>query len=441
MNSEKMKSLLIQHFAEESIPEVPNAWQIIQNRAATEFQENFMREPHNRSTPLIRLGITFGVIFLIVALLLIKLPDGSALAERIKHLFNISSATMIPYSHPNEGATPTFAPTYKITLVPVVYSDVVETPKPETRDENKSCEEDPYGYFCEIALAEKKAGFNAKEFPSIPKGLKFDDVYVTDNDVLIISYSAIGGGGYLYLTQGMGTEAESLSSPVLESEIKYIQIGDYSGEFVEGMYITTGDPPVYTWSSTGAKRLIWTDGEKWYELYSLLCLGPNLSPTQEDLIQMAIQLVDEPYQNRDLNPEFLSSVEDASELAGFLILTPNILPKDFTFSYASYDKESSQVTLIYRPEGAEDSGVAEITILESPIDESKPIDEFDETIKWETIEIQGKPGKYFSLSEFGHKLIWDIDGVHVILSFYSSDIWYGGGITKEQILDIATSIR
>jgi hypothetical protein len=61
------------------------------------------------------------------------------------------------------------------------------------------------GYFCQVQAAEKLAGFDARELPFDPKGMKFSKVNVLPGNTASITmeFVVIDGGGYLYLHQGI----------------------------------------------------------------------------------------------------------------------------------------------------------------------------------------------------------------------------------------------
>lgn len=444
MNGKNLKRQVIHHLAEIDVPGDKDAWQIMKKRLAKNESANRGR-PHLRGITL-RLVTALGSAVVIILVIFAIAPARHALAEALRWLFNATDAQEIPIENSLRVATPTFAPTFSITLSPVAAGSLQRTPALVPTDidpiSKSACADDPYGYTCKIAWAEKKAGFDAREFPAVPDHLKFDDVYVNRNNEIIIQYSLIGGGGYLYFFQGMDNEPQSTTSEVYSGAIEKVMVGNYPGEFVAGMFVTTGDPPVYSWSPAGRARLLWTEGERWFELDSEACMKTYFCPGRDELIQMASQLVDKPLPENGLNEGYLENLDEVDQLADFDILVPTILPQKFEFSYASYDSDLYQVEINFCPTDMQDQGAARIMIVETPIEKVflNPT-ENEKEITGENVEINGQSGIYVSNSGFYHILTWQHEKLRITLSVYSSDLWYGGIFTKEQVLEIARSMQ
>lgn len=284
------------------------------------------------------------------------------------------------------------------------------------------------------------AGFDAKEFPADPRGFHIQAVAQAKPGEIWLEYDVIGGGGYLYLSQGIGNEFSPFTGAVLESAIETVQVGDHVGEYVAGDYFYGGVLTETTWLPCCRFQLRWTDGEHWYELDKQSAMTQTDYMTRDVMIQMAMQLVDQPAPAKGPRADYLTSLAEATQLAEFTILAPTLLPDKFAFEYANYDKDLSQLRLIYTPPDGQ--GIASVLIFETPINKVSlaPGDNGGE-IKGEAVDVNGNPGVYFSDNPYSHVLTWQAGGIKITLWVYSSEIWYGGSFTKDQILEIGRSVK
>jgi hypothetical protein len=151
-------------------------------------------------------------------------------------------------------------------------------------------------------------------------------------------------------------------------------------------------------------------------------------------------LVNEPNPVLEPRADHLTSLDEASRLASFTVAAPSLLPDGFVFEYAQYNADLSQLRLFYAPPGGQ--GVASISIVETPLDKvSLAPDVNGEEIEGEAVDINGNPGIYFSNDPYSHALTWKSGEIEITMWVYSSEIWYGGSFTKEQILEIGRSVK
>lgn len=391
-----------------------------------------------------RLVIGAGFVLVMLIAVFVLVPNKDVLAEAIKHLFQPVEAEQFPTPSDQELATPTFASTFAAQLVPIQETEVSQTAQPAptgTQDTSLStCEKDPYGYICKIAQAEKRAGFDAKEFPSDPKGFTFRSVLQAKSNNFMMEYVVIGGGGYLYLSQGLGNQFPSGTGEAPESAITEVMVGNHRGEYVEGMWVTDATNKKYTWNACCMARLRWVDGDRWFEIYKQAAMPQTNYMTREVMIDMALNLVNHPDQNNTPRLEYLN-LEEASKLVNFKILTPGILPDEFRFGFASFTKETNQLHLNYYPGGNAESGTASILITETPLSEIRITEQENlGEMKVEKVEINGFPGTYFSSDPGNHILTWRTHELEISLIIRSNE-YYGGTFAREQVLEMAKSMK
>jgi hypothetical protein len=255
-----------------------------------------------------------------------------------------------------------------------------------------------------------------------------------------MEYDVIGGGGYLFFNQGIGNEFPTFTGEVPESAVQEVQIVQNRGEYVVGDYVVVGHDKVFTWLPCCRFRLRWMEGNHWFELDKEASQLTVDYMTENVMIQMATELVDRPNPVQESRADYLTSLGEASQLAEFDILSPAVLPEGFQFDYGKYDKNLSQLQLVYSPAGTQ--GIADITIIETPINKVNlaPGDNGG-SIKGEEVDINGYNGTYFSDSPYNHVLTWQVGYLKITLSVYSSELWYGATFTKDQILEIARSMK
>lgn len=389
----------------------------------------------------LRLGLGFAAIALLLTIFFTQAPAGQALAESIGRFFKVSSVTEIPISNPNEAVAPTYAPTFSVTLVPVAIAPLTETPFPTlqgfTLASSRACEAEPFGYTCQLAWAEKKVGYDLKELPEDPTDYRFEKVFVQGNNDVQINYERIAGGSYLYFLQGQGSEFASTGTGVPEDSIQSVMVGDNPGEFVAGVYAAAPGQTTFKWNPDSQYSLRWADEGRWFEIDVHGCVGREDLCSAEGLIEVALSLVDQPVSVEGLLADHLTSIAEGEQISGLSLMEPAILPEDFVFSYATYDADLKEIRLNYHPTGY-DPGVAQISFWQSRL--QNPVGTLNE-YTGDTVEINGKPGKYSSIDSFTHTIVWQSGDLEIRMVVTSSKLWYGGTFTREQVLEIARSVE
>jgi hypothetical protein len=282
-------------------------------------------------------------------------------------------------------------------------------------------------------------GFTLKQFSTDPKGFFFNDVLESSPGVISLDYVVIGGGGYLDFSQGIRNEFPVFHGEIPENAIEEVMVGKNRGEYANGVWVTDAANKKYTFNSCCRSRLRWMDGNHWYEIDKQAALPQTDYMTKEVMIQMALHLVDHPDSVKGPRADYLTSLDKASQLVEFKILSPAILPEGFNFDFASYDKDHSHLRIKYDPN--REAGFTAMLIDETPLNKVflDPADNGEE-IKGEKVDVNGGPGIYFSDGKYNHVLTWQSTNLKITLSIYSSE-GYGGGFTKDQILAIGRSMK
>ncbi|HEY9526116.1 MAG TPA: hypothetical protein VIR02_03475, partial [Anaerolineales bacterium] len=301
--------------------------------------------------------LVLSALFVIVVLAMgLITPQGRALAQRIFLFFTVTEEKSFPI--PTEQvfsipATETPVPTYIVALQPVDPStSPTETPQP---DPSCSSPETQSGYSCQINAVEAKAGFDAKELPHDPKGLKFSQARFNPK-TNEIDMEFVTGGGALYLSQGLGEfPSSSKWGEVPADEIKQVRVNEQYAELVFGMFVIYPNATAATWEPGRQLRLHWREGDRWFSLekmgdpYAIEWMDEN------EMIKLAESLVDQRPWNETppIDPENLTSVEAAEALAGFDIPAPTLLPQGHELKRVAWRDEA--VHLLYGPKNSSES--------------------------------------------------------------------------------------
>jgi len=388
-------------------------------------------------------------VVVIVVVVFALTPAGTAFANMLQHFFKPVEVEQLP--KPDGYRTETPAPTQEATLVsanevvPTITPTLAPTDEP-TPSPLDICYEDLYGYECQIARAEMKVGFDAKEFPGRLKNFRFKAVEKPENNQIMMRYDLIGGGGYLFFSQGIGTISSFSGGAVPEDSIQEVMVGENRGEFVQGMFGATAQDATYQWMDCCRHRLRWMDGERWFEINAEVAQGPNFPYQQADyLIELALSLVDEPVENDEIHLDYITSIEDLEKVAPFDFLEPSILPENYVFDYGrvgnlsyhhGYDDEIDRsISISYAsssPTGVIES-VTELFIYQLPAEDV----DFEVQLQGKTVDINGFEGIHSVESPFKHWIIWQTDEIYVSFRLNSSPVF----LTEEQVLEIARGLE
>jgi len=418
----------------------------------------------------------------IIALLAVTLitPQGRAFAQTLFRFFSPAKSESFPLSDEQlnqfDDSIPTPAPTFALSLETVsspqnsepIEATAVPLPTSSTVvDILKNCTDSSVmlSYNCQIAVAESQAGFDAYEFPTIPSGLSF--LNAQSNTILqtiSIHYGVVEGGGYLSLYQGIGgmPASSSVWGDVMANAIEQIRVGDYYGEFAQGQFVVYPGATSATWDANmSVLRLRWSDGNRWYSLEKQGNTAPIEYLDKDALITLAASLVYAPASDAitSIDNAYQMSIAEAEAAAGFDLLEPTIVPEGFEFAYARYDETNQTVYLFYSPKG-QDKGIGGLLVIETPRSAANELAKCADCPPGmeEQVQVNGTSAYYLHGSLYtgssdqplatpvwrpddpNYSLTWATSDLIITINFGSSE-WYGGQITKDDLIKIAESMH
>jgi len=435
---EKLLSETIQKLAEDLLTGEINLWPEVQKQIDDQM---VLKKGFSHKTKQLRLAIGFSVALMLVILIFTFTPVRETFAQVIQNFFNIKEIEQVATYPAEKFKTPTIAPTFAATISAIEPTAAsVVLPDPTQDPALASCYEDLIGSACKIAQAEKRAGFDAKQFPNDPEGLRLASVESHTNQI-IMEYQYINHGNYLFLKQGIAEEFPGLGG-VPKDAIEDVLIGNYPGGFAAGMYVNVGDPPIVQWLETDRYRLRWMEGNHWFEIDSITGMPPEPGTygDKDYLIGMAMSLVFQTEQ-QDLRPEFITNIQDAALIAGFIPHEPRVLPEGFQFDHAEYDEELNTLSLKYTA-GGENWQYGAVTLMQTKL-ETMALNpaRFQYDLEWEEVSINGYSGRYYSMDDFHHLANWTTNEATYFLEIWLNRWNYGATLTKYQVLEIANSVR
>jgi hypothetical protein len=157
---------------------------------------------------------------------------------------------------------------------------------------------------------------------------------------------------------------------------------------------------------------------------------------------------EDPEQITEVDFDFIPNIALAEEICKCTILQPTTLPEEMSFDYARYDPDWKSITLNY--------GYRALRIVQTPM-ESALIKDLDSYKNLETVQIGDTVGQYgtspaqktiwesstaptFPTTNSYSVLLWKKDGM--VYQIYLDQSFSGGGqLTKEQLAEIAESLR
>lgn len=326
MDNTKIRSAL-QDALEAEIPSMSlHLWP----RVKAGFAAGTIPQGKNMNTTLRRIAITALIISALLALFLVT-PPGRAFAQRLVQFFTTTEEKSFPL--PTEQvvpapSTPTPPPAKIMPLEPAGSNPSTPTTTPDTAYNTPTSKST---YDSQVKAAEAQAGFNAKEFSNDPKGMKFSKVtYTPSTGEIRMEFVVTTGGGYLYLRQGISDfpDPESIWGKVPSDAVEQVSVSGLYAEIVSGAFVVYPNATAAVWEPGGQLSLAWRDGKHWFVIEKLGDPYPIEWITKDEMIKLAERLVDERPSNAvpPLDPEYLSTVEQAEALAGFEIPAPTVLP-------------------------------------------------------------------------------------------------------------------
>jgi hypothetical protein len=409
----------------------------------------------------VRLKLTFAIFILAALTVWLVTPQGRAFAQRIFLFFTVTEEKSFPipteqvYSIP---PTETPVPSYILPLQLVESAEPIEGP--QLPDQSCTSPESQFGYFCRIKTVESQAGFDAKEFPYDPKGMKFSKAtFNTSLKTIEMEFVVITGGGYLYLSQGVADfRSESKWGEVPVDGVKQVTVNGQYAELVSGTFVVYPNSAEAVWQPGGMLRLHWREGDRWFSLEKMGDPYPIEWIDEDEIVKLAESLVDErPFdQIPPVDPEYLTSVEAAEELAGFDIPAPTLLPQGYELKRVVWADNTAR--LIYGPKNSTEYT---LLIFMGPIANSQ-VDPCSECPPGTVEDVQIGPWKgWYMRGAFNMGLgsnidptptpVWEPDARHWGLDWNTDTLWfsmsyfsssdYGGEMNKETMIKIAESLK
>lgn len=270
------------------------------------------------------------------------------------------------------------------------------------------------------------------------------------------------GGGYLHLRQGVADflDPERTWGKVPSDAVEQVMVNGRYAEIVSGTFVVYPNANEAVWEPGGQLSLAWRDGKHWFVLEKMGDPYPIEWITKDQLIKLAEGLVDERPAGAvpPLDPEYLTTVEQAEALAGFDIPTPAILPAGYELKRVIWIYNT--VRLLYGPKGSSES---ELFLFMGKLASNNRVGPCGECPPGavETAQIGPWQGWYSrgifhnqSASVAGQPTptpVWEGDASHWSLAWNSDTFWFsmfyspaynsGKEMNKETLIKIAESLR
>lgn len=353
MNDKKIQSIL-QDALEAEIPSKNvNIWP----RVRVGLAPGSVR--HGEKMNSTRQSLTFAALAVIAMLVLaLATPQGRAFAQKMFRFFAITQEKSFPIPTDQVGPVPGTQIMPPALLLPLEPVQVNQPAPAATLDIACSTPASQAGYFCQIKAAEAQAGFDAKEFLFDPKGMKFSTAaFIPETGEIRMEFVVSTGGGYLYLRQGVADFPVQTDSwgKVPSDAVEQVLVNGLYAEIASGTFVVYPNATSAVWEPGGQLSLAWRDGDRWFALEKMGDPYPIEWITKDELVKLAEGLVDARPAEAvpPLDPEYLSTVEQAEALAGFDIPAPTLLPVGYELKRVVW--MDGVVRLMYGPKNSSDS--------------------------------------------------------------------------------------
>ena len=311
--------------------------------------------PQSRSMPGLHLLSRFSLTGLqlagwvaLVALFIVTLtvvtPQGRALAENIVHFFTRSSSNVLPLLSPT--------PLSLVAVTPDVPAPTLTATPGQTLAFAGQCGDQSFPT-CTFEQIRGMVSFPVKAISTDSRGLPFtlDFAGATGGpDQVWLVYRSKDKTQALFLIEGtLMQEGFQGNKIAADAVVESVQVGSAVGEYVKGTWGSTLVDGSLPWDpNMPVQSLRWMDGNMYYEMDAF---GNPDKPAwwsiRQGFLELAAKLTSAiptptpgPYIDN-------LSLSEAEALAGFHILAPDQLPRDYIFGHASYSPEAKTVCLEY----------------------------------------------------------------------------------------------
>ncbi len=392
-----------------------------------------------------------GIAIVVFVFLLVFTPQGRALAQQIIGFF---ATTTEKYFPPSFEPTRTPVPTHSIPI-----SLVIVEPIPAVNMDLCGEMIAPLSstFPCQLINAEAEAGFEIRSFPADRLKVIFDFLYVDRNlPEVLLSFHA--DGVFYQINQGLGEFPSSCPEPwcgVAEDAVQAVKVGPYPAEYAAGHWVSQPNSPnagKWWYSEDPYYRLRWKEGSRWFEI------SVEQAPKEgmkEKLIDFAENLVSI---SNGIDTLAGFDTPPVEQQAGYNILEPGLLPKEFQFCGASYHHDDQALSQGYTPYLADfvtvryclikdRRSVADLYIYEMPISIPAELEwmfyaltsRHQEPTTAEEVRIDDLTGKILS-NELAQALIWTKEGLKLMMTFTRSSA-FGGRLDHTDLTAIAESMK
>ncbi len=264
--SEKKIALILSHMAEAAAPgDAIDLWpQLLARLQARSPQSNtgVTMKPYANSSKRLRAAALIVVACLLAAGFFLSTTQGQVWAQSILHFFTRAESDTLPVQSWQQEPIPTRA-------------------SPDPSDINSATRS--------VAEVEGLAGFNVLEPTHLPDTLTFAGANIDESKKIAYLFYRFEGTNGLVLRQEpfqQADDCELCGEVGASAEIQTVQIGDTTGEYVEGVWNLTDDGPVWV-ADPFLKTLRWQAAGMAFEL---LYMGPPDSLTQAQMTAIAESL-------------------------------------------------------------------------------------------------------------------------------------------------------
>ena len=464
MDSQNIQSILQAALESELPASQIQLWPAVKASLVERKHSSFQQgEKMNTIKPRRISRVAFAALVIVTLLAIVFItPQGRAFAQRMFQFFAITDEKSFPIPTEQVFPVPETSTPPLTQLLPLEPVQVSQPTPSATPDLSCSTPASQATYLCQIKAAEAQAGFDAKEFLFDPKGLKFSKAGFNPNTGEIsMEFEVITGGGYLYLRQGMAdfpVETDTWGKVPSEA-VEQVSVNGLYAEIASGAFVVYPNATSATWERNAAQwSLVWRDGNRWFALEKMGDPYPIEWITKDELIKLAESLVDARPADvaPPLDPEYLSTVEQAEALAGFHIPTPTLLPVGYELKRVVWMYDV--VRLLYGPKDSSDSelviSLGQITNLQSgPCMECPPGTS-------ETVQVGPWQGWYWrGVLNMGAGAnvqptptpVWEADAKYWTLAWNTDTLWLamnygpsfssGKEMNKETLIKIAESLK
>jgi hypothetical protein len=307
-----------------------------------------------------------------------------------------------------------------------------------------------------VAEAEKSAGFNAQELPSVPQGFTFAGAMGNPGGISI-EYQVQGNGGQLIINESTNgfMQTEWDQAPV--EAISQVKVGDLDAEMVQGAYVVYPGETSARWNpDVPIIRLRWIEDGIWFEMAKYGGVESIAYLDGPGLIKLAESLTNNP------DDPFTLDVKVAESLAGFDVLEPAWLPEALSFKGAAFEakqweRKQNTVKLFYNfssekyGPGLESNGIVLTQQPIQAIEECEICDFVGTDAEVEKVQIGNTTGEYvvgvWKADKAGN-WVWEYEPYLQTLRWQENkmafEILYMGPpeeVTKDTLIAIAKSLK